>query len=256
MKIFKNKNLFIAGFMFLFNAVFLSTVFASNAYLYVSPSNLNKTIDDIFDLSIMVNPSSNKVCAIEGTLIFNNLSCQNIVPSKDVIFQSTPTCLNPYFLLGIPNCATTDKALFTVSVKAKNVGNSYINFKDIDIIGEGKSISSDSAPNNYTIISKSTSQQKQTLEEKQIQKPTPIKQAPKLVQETTTQKTNLTNSEQLKKVSINNYNIEKPNYLIASIIRIMTFNTGSNIVFGIVLFIILFVIYIFIKNKNKKNKIN
>jgi len=77
---------------------------------------------DVFNVSARVNPSENKVCLVEGNLSFNNLSCQSISLSDGIIAQSAPTCSNPYFLLGIPGCTTTDKAIFIVSAKAKFVG--------------------------------------------------------------------------------------------------------------------------------------
>jgi hypothetical protein len=65
--------------------------------------------------------------------------------------QTMPTCSNPHFLLGIPTCTTSDKSLFTVSVRAGSPGAASANFTGAEIIGVGVLISSDSTGGNYTI---------------------------------------------------------------------------------------------------------
>ncbi len=132
---------------------FVGTASAAGASLNVSPSSLTKTVGDIFSASIDLSASGNKVCAVEGTLVFNNLSCQSITVADGVMAQSTPSCSNPSFLVGIPNCSTSDKALFTASVKAVAAGPASISFSSVDIIGEGTSVGSSSRGGNYTIDS-------------------------------------------------------------------------------------------------------
>ena len=139
------------------SAIFLSVVSfsgvanAASASLYVSPASITKTAGNIFDASVGVNASGNKVCAIEGTLVFNNLTCQSITVASDVMAQSSPTCSNPYFLIGIPNCTISDKALLTLSVKAGTAATASINATGVDIIGEGISLGSASIGGSYTI---------------------------------------------------------------------------------------------------------
>jgi hypothetical protein len=126
---------------------------AENALLYVSPTNLTKKVGEVFDIYVKVNPNGQKVCAVEGRLALNKLSCQKITLGSNIIAQSSPSCENPYFLLGIPGCTTNDTLLFTVTVKGESVGLATANFTGVDIIGEGKSISSSSAGGNYTLLS-------------------------------------------------------------------------------------------------------
>jgi len=130
---------------------FVGTVNAAGASLYVSPATLTKTAGNIFSASVGLNASGSKVCVVEGTLVFNNISCQSITVANDVMAQSAPTCLNPYFLIGIPNCATSDKTLLTVSIKAGSAGTASVSATSVDIIGEGVSVGSTSTSGNYTI---------------------------------------------------------------------------------------------------------
>lgn len=131
---------------------FVSTVNAASSSLYVSPASLSKTAGDAFNVSVGFNAAGNKVCAVEGTLSFKNLSCQSITVASGVMTQATPTCSNPYFMIGIPNCTTGDKVLFTTTVKAGSAGSASISFTGVDIIGEGTSVGSISTGGNYTII--------------------------------------------------------------------------------------------------------
>jgi len=124
---------------------------AASTSLYVFPASLTKTAGSIFSASVGVTTAGNKVCVIEGTLVFNNLSCQSITLSGDVTPQSMPTCSNPYFLLGVPGCSTIDKVLFTTSVKAGSAATASISFTGVDIIGEGVSVASASLSGNYAI---------------------------------------------------------------------------------------------------------
>ncbi|MCD6412206.1 hypothetical protein J7K91_00795, partial [bacterium] len=90
---------------------------------------------------------------IEGQLVLSKLIVQEITVSDGIISQTPPSFSNNfYFLLGIPGCTTKEKPLFTVKVKANTVGRANVSFRNIDIIGEGVSISSASVGGNYEII--------------------------------------------------------------------------------------------------------
>ncbi|MFA5072227.1 MAG: hypothetical protein WC511_07825 [Candidatus Pacearchaeota archaeon] len=143
----------ILGVIFLSAVAFIGIANADSPSLYVSPSDLSKNAGSVFNASVGVNVQSNKVCVIEGTLVFNNLTCQNITLDSGVIAQVSPTCNNPYYLIGIPSCAVANKELLTVSVKAGVAGTASISHSGVDIIGEGVSIGSSSVGSNYTINS-------------------------------------------------------------------------------------------------------
>lgn len=160
MGIIKNKNknmkntkikIILSLAVFLSVLGFAGTINATGASLYVSPANLTKTVGNVFSTSVGFNASTSKVCAVEGMLVFNNLSCQNIVVVDGVMAQSLPTCSNPHFLIGIPSCTTSGKILLTVSVKAGSAGVASISFTEVDIIGEGVSVGSASINGDYMI---------------------------------------------------------------------------------------------------------
>jgi len=121
---------------------FCNPVEAADSSVYVLPASSNKNVGDIFDLSVGVNPAGERVCAVEGTLSLSKLSCQDINLGEGIMAQRAPSCGNLYFLLGIPGCSTEKRELFTIRVKANNAGTATANFKGIDIIGEGVSVSS------------------------------------------------------------------------------------------------------------------
>jgi len=149
----KNTKTKIILSAIIFSAVigFVGTANAAGASLYVSPATLTKTAGDTFNVSVGFNASGNKVCAVEGTLVFNNLTCQSITMAGDVTPQSSPTCANPYFLIGVPSCTTADKVLLTVLVKAGSASTASIGLTSVDIIGEGVSVGSASVSASYTI---------------------------------------------------------------------------------------------------------
>ena len=132
---------------------FSNKVRAENSMLYVLPENLTKKVGEVFDIYVKVNPNGQKVCAVEGKLILNKLSCQKITLANNIIAQTSPSCQNPYFLLGIPGCAINETTLFTLTVKGTNAGVATVSFTDVDVIGEGKSISSNFTGGNYTLVS-------------------------------------------------------------------------------------------------------
>jgi len=141
----------LSAIIFLLIASFIGTANAASTSLYLSPSTLTKATGNTFSISVGVNVLGNKVCAVEGTLSFNNLSCQSITMADGVMTQSSPTCSNPYFLIGIPNCTIIDKALLTVSVKAGSAGIASMSVTGVDVMGEGTSISTTSVSGNYTL---------------------------------------------------------------------------------------------------------
>ena len=130
---------------------FAGTAKAIDSSVYVFPTSLTKTVGNVFNVSVGFNATGNKVCAVEGTLVFNNISCQSITVASDMMAQTSPTCSNPHFLIGVPSCSLSDKVLMTVSVKAKTVGTASISLTGVDILGEGVSVGSTATIGTYTI---------------------------------------------------------------------------------------------------------
>ncbi len=150
MKNTKTK-IILSAIIFLSVISIVGTAIAAGASLYVSPASLTKIAGDTFNVSVGLNASGSKVFAVEGTLVFNNLSCQSITVADGLMAQSAPTCSNPHFLIGIPNGTIADKVLLTTSVRSRSVGVASINSTGVDIIGEGVSVGSASMSGNYTI---------------------------------------------------------------------------------------------------------
>jgi len=154
MKRYKNKILvlsFIGILIIGFGA--WRTVEAADASIYVSPAQASKEIGDIFDITVKVNPSGQKVCVVEGKMILTKLSCQKVTTGSGISAQTSPSCDDLSFLLGIQGCTTSEKTLFTVRVKTKSAGFGTAEFTGVDIIGEGASISSTSSGGSYAITS-------------------------------------------------------------------------------------------------------
>ncbi|MCD6080447.1 MAG: hypothetical protein J7J54_03215 [Candidatus Omnitrophica bacterium] len=124
-----------------------------NPSVFVSPANLTKNVGDSFDLAVKINPGGQKVCAVEGQLALSKLTVQKVSVADGIISQTSPSFSNNfYFLLGIPGCTTQEKTLFTIRVKANAIGKAGVGFRNVDIIGEGISVSSAFVGGNYEII--------------------------------------------------------------------------------------------------------
>ena len=145
------KKILVSFFATIALASSITVAYAADPILVVAPDTLTKTIGETFHTSIVVNTTGQAVYAVEGTIVFDNLICKNITVAEGLVVQSTPTCANPYFLVGIPNGTTIDKSLVTVSLSAPHAGNAHIVLSSVDIIGEGVSLSKASAGGNYII---------------------------------------------------------------------------------------------------------
>jgi hypothetical protein len=130
-----------------------STVLASTIPgVYVTPTEITKNVGELFSVSINVSASGSKVYAVEGTIDFKNLTCDSVTVAPGLMAQTTPTCAKPYFLIGIPNGTNKDTSVVDIKVKGASVGPANINITNVDIIGEGKSIGTNSTSGNYTIV--------------------------------------------------------------------------------------------------------
>ncbi|MBU4348037.1 hypothetical protein KJ671_00835 [Patescibacteria group bacterium] len=230
---------------------FVGTVDASDSSVYVSPANLTTTVGSNISASIGVNTSGNKVCAVEGKLVFNNLSCQSITIAEGVTPQTSPTCSNPNFLVGIPNCTSLNKVLFTVSAKAGSSGVASISITGVDVIGEGFSVGSGSGSGNYTI---------NALPVVTTPTPTPTPAKTKTVK---TEKTIVDESEsgndENKETSKEDKKDNKKDNLAAvsgATEGSTTPSTGFKILIGFIVLIAIFYAGYLFTQKKKKNKFN
>lgn len=149
-----NKNsmkILFASFLLIFGFSFSSMALAISGAVYVSPNTAVKNVGQVFTTTVNLSATDQKVFAVEGTIVFNGLTCQSIFVLDGLMTQSAPSCANPHFLLGIPSGTMQGKTLLAISVKANNSGTASIGFTGVDIIGEGNSISTASSSGIYTI---------------------------------------------------------------------------------------------------------
>jgi hypothetical protein len=151
--IMKNTNIKILFLSFVLLSVFSFAVTAQAAgdSLYVSPATLTVNAGNNITVSAIAGTSGDKICAVQGTIVFNNMTCQNITVTNGLLVQNSPTCSNPNFILAIPKCTTTDTTLFTVLSKAGNAGTASISFSAVKLAGVGVVVSTTSVGGNYTV---------------------------------------------------------------------------------------------------------
>lgn len=143
------KFLFAALIGFL--ALTTQTALAAGSLINITPENATKIVGENFDLTVGVVAAGSRVYAVEGKVILNNLTCQSIAIAEGITVQTSPSCANTYFLLGIPSGTTAGKNLFTMVVKAGVAGSATASFSGVDLIGEGVSLGSQSTGGAYTL---------------------------------------------------------------------------------------------------------
>lgn len=257
MKNTKTK-IILSAIIFLLVAGFTGIVFAASPSLYVSPASLTKTVGNTFGVSIGVNASGSKVCAVEGTIVFNNLSCQSITVASDATPQSSPTCSSPHFLIGVPGCTTAGKVLFTVSVKAGSTGAASISFTGVDIIGEGVSLGSTSVSGNYTInaVPKPTPTPISTPTSTPASTPTPTPTPTPIPENITPQQEETTPTPPII-AAASAAEVVKTS-LLASIANILSFGTGKtwiSIITILIVSLVLISVVTYSVRKIRRNKI-
>jgi len=118
------------------------TVLADSPTLSISPATLNVASGTLFNVSAQLNASGNKICVVMGTVNFNGLTCQNITVANGLMAQSSPTCSNPSFTIGIPKCTTVSQNIFSMSVKGSQADTGILTFTGLKIIGVGNNVAS------------------------------------------------------------------------------------------------------------------
>jgi len=149
----KNTNIKILFLSFVLLSIFsfALTAQAAGDSLYISPATSTVNAGGNITVSVIAGTSGDKICAVQGTIIFNNIACQNITVTNGLLVQTSPTCSSPNFVLAIPKCTTTDSTLFTVSSKAGSVGTASISFSGVKLAGVGVVVGTTSFGGNYTI---------------------------------------------------------------------------------------------------------
>lgn len=130
-----------------------TSVQAGTAGLYVSPSTATKNVGDTMTITVGVAAADNEVYAVEGTLSFDNLTCQSITVAGGLTPQTSPSCASPSFLLGVPGGTKVSKTLLTVVVKATTAGTASLTVKNVDVVGKGTSLSKAGVSGSYTVNS-------------------------------------------------------------------------------------------------------
>ena len=151
-----NNTILILGFIGFIGVLIIgfgvcSKAQAADASIYISPEQANKDTGDVFDIFVKINPDKQKVCVVEGKLNLSKLSCEKITMGSNISAQTSPSCDNLNFTLGIQGCTTNVKTLFTIKVKAKSAGSATANLTGVDVIGEGVPVSFVASNGAYTI---------------------------------------------------------------------------------------------------------
>ena len=146
-----NTKILILSLVLLSVFGFYATTQAAGDYLFVSPSESTIKAGAGINISVAVGTSGDKICAVQGTILFNNLTCKSITLASGVMAQTSPTCSDPSFIIGIPKCVTANTTLFTVSSNAEKPGIASISFSDVNLIGLGVSAGTTSLAGNYTV---------------------------------------------------------------------------------------------------------
>lgn len=167
------KTFFSAIFLSLFFAAFLGapTIYAANPSAYILPATGSRNIGTAFNVSVNVAPDGANVCVVKGTINFSNLSCQAISVAAGLSAQTSPTCANPNFTLGIPKCATDSKALFTITAKGQGAGVATVSLSGVKIIGAGNILSDLSTGGTYNIVAVAGGQTQVQASEYQLTSP-------------------------------------------------------------------------------------
>ena len=134
-----------------FSFSFGQTARAADTSIYISPAEASKKAGDIFDISVMVDLSGKNICAAEGKINLSGLSCQKITIGSGISSQTSPSCDNLNFLLGIQGCTSAKKELFVIRVKMGSKSPATAKITNIDIIGEGVPLSYIAHDGRYTI---------------------------------------------------------------------------------------------------------
>ena len=173
--IMKNINIKILLLSFVLLSVFsfATTVQAAGDSLYVSPATSTVNAGSNVTVSAVVGTSGDKICAVQGTIVFNNLTCQSITVTNGLLVQTSPTCSSPSFVLAIPKCTTTDATLFTASSTAVNAGPASIGFSGVKLAGVGVVVGTASEAGNYTVTPAKTTTPKTTSKTTTTQTTTP-----------------------------------------------------------------------------------
>ncbi|MFH0846319.1 MAG: hypothetical protein V1851_02910 [Patescibacteria group bacterium] len=144
-KIFKIISICFLG------VFFFTEVFASGPIVSVFPTGLDKGVGSTFVAKIQLDSNGSNVCAVEGKIKLDKLSCENIILGKGLMAQKFPTCDDLSFLIGIPKCKIDGKDLFSVFVKATESGLAEISLTDLELIGVGVPLSFDSFSGFYNL---------------------------------------------------------------------------------------------------------
>jgi hypothetical protein len=126
-------------------------VLAGNSILSASPASLSSTVGSVFNVFVRIDPADNKACVIKGTLVLDKLACQSITVASGLMAQTTPTCADPSFIIGIPKCATIEQNIFSVAVKGTVAGQGSLSFAGVKVIGAGADVLSSARGGVYDI---------------------------------------------------------------------------------------------------------
>lgn len=127
------------------------TALADNVILSVSPASTKNAIGENINASVQLDPAGNKVCVVKGTINLDNLSCRSITVANGLVAQTTPTCANPNFVIGIPKCEISTPSIISMSVKGTKTGPAILSLTGVSVVGSGTYIASSTLDGAYNI---------------------------------------------------------------------------------------------------------
>lgn len=239
-------SLTVAGIFLTSNAVL-----ADGVILSAVPASLSATVGTTINSSIQLNPSGNQVCVVQGTVNFNNLTCQSITITSGLINVATPTCANPKFIVGIPKCTTTTQNIISLSFFGTKIGPANFSITGANVLGSGKYLGFAIQNDNYTITAVKQTQPTTNGNGSNSNNVTPPTSGD---QENTTPSTTPTVEEQ-QNGNGNEINSAAPASLLSSIIKMISGWLLGNW-FWVLIIIILIIIIIYFFPKRKKEEEN
>ncbi len=141
-------------------ALSIAGIASAETSVSVAPATATKNLGETLQASVELSTQNDSVCVISGDISFTNLSCQTISIAAGIMAQSAPSCQNPHFVVGIPQCVVGAKTLLNISAQATIPGTGSINLANVETINQSNKVISTSANGSYAIqgvLSSSTS---------------------------------------------------------------------------------------------------
>jgi hypothetical protein len=120
--------------------------------IIVLPQSGSYLVGKPFIAGAALIPQNNQTCSVQGTVVLNNLTCQNIVMAPGLGVQTAPTCQNLTFAVTIPSCTTNNMILFAVGGTPIAAGAASVTLTNVTAQGPANALDMQIFGGNYTIV--------------------------------------------------------------------------------------------------------